>query len=391
MDSLFSFIKSYVPSTTRDPQEDYLTQLFAWLLVSIPELSTKYCQFLLTEILNPAFDIKGEEEISVQTQVVVEHGRIDLFLGVGKHGFVCEHKVYSNLGEQQINKYAASFSSHAGDFYTVLVTANTFQHTQDADISLTWADVSDFLIAAQTQYENEQGFLLDQLIRYLREQGLGRMEPLDMENILGFFPGQELQTKLETLSSQLQSMGWMKKCPGVQELSPGHYSPSFKKFRWGRVGVEMFDSMSPGLFAGVMLDYKQILSLKPSHKELGPDVVLMFEYDYYANPQNDYERNIREHRRVLLHHPSYQALCTRLRSTAVGAGFHFSQELPKSRWRILVLQKPLAIVLRGANTEREQLERLFETMCQGINLFVQDSLLAQVLECARAESSLGQP
>lgn len=31
-ESIFSFIKSYTPSIDRDPKEDYLTQIFSWIL-----------------------------------------------------------------------------------------------------------------------------------------------------------------------------------------------------------------------------------------------------------------------------------------------------------------------------------------------------------------------
>lgn len=387
MDSLFSFIKSYIPSLTRDPQEDYLTQLFAWMLAHIPELGTRYCHFLMKKVQEPAFTIIGDEEIGIQTQVVVEEGRVDLLLSVGKHRFVCEHKVSSNLGFQQIERYANSFASHDGYFHTVLVTTTKLQHTQNADIQLVWADVSDFLIREREQYANENGFLIEQLIQYLQQQGLARMEPLSMENILGFFPGLDLPTKLENLMPHLQNKDWMQQCPGIEALNPGKYQPLFKKLRWGRIGVELItEKMSPSLFVGVMIDYKQIPSLDIVDRQLGPDVVIMLEYDYYPVPKDEYQNGICQQRKSLFAHQDYQTLCTQLQSTAPSTGFHFSKELPKSQWRIFVLQQPLATVLRGAQNENEQCDRLFATMCQGINLLTQDGLLAQALQFVRTES-----
>lgn len=392
MDSLFSFIKSYIPSSTRDPQEDYLTQLFAYMLSIVPDLGTMYCQFLLEKVKEPKFQVSAGDVVGVKTQVVVQRGRVDLLLTTGGHGFICEHKVASNLGNEQMSRYAESFVSHPGNFYTVLVTANIFQHKQDADIRLTWADISDFLISMQEHYHNEHGYLLKQLIEYMEQQGLARMEPLRMEDILGFSPGQKLPMKLETLlpqlqfMAQLQSMDWKTQCPGLQSLNPEKCQPTFKKFRWGRIGVELFNDMTPGLFVGVMLDYNQIPSLEIYDRQLGPDVVIMLEYDFYPVPKDDNQRAIFQQRSSLFANNKYKTLCSNLRASAQNEGYHYSNELPKSRWRINVLQKPLATVLCGASNEKEQLDRLFETMCQGINLLTQHGLLALALNDVRAES-----
>lgn len=48
--SIFTFIKSYTPSVDRDPKEDYLTQIFSWMLNNIKELDKKYCRYLLDKI-----------------------------------------------------------------------------------------------------------------------------------------------------------------------------------------------------------------------------------------------------------------------------------------------------------------------------------------------------
>ena len=50
------------------------------MLAHNPELGTKYCQFLLQKVKEPVFQIMEDEEIGVQTQVVVELGRADLLL-----------------------------------------------------------------------------------------------------------------------------------------------------------------------------------------------------------------------------------------------------------------------------------------------------------------------
>ncbi len=45
--SLFGYLKNYVPSEGRDPKEDYLTQMFAWILSNIDEVARIYVEYLL--------------------------------------------------------------------------------------------------------------------------------------------------------------------------------------------------------------------------------------------------------------------------------------------------------------------------------------------------------
>ena len=63
--SIFSFIKSYIPTQNKDPKEDFLTQLLAWMLINIDGLSNEYCSFLLNKANNNFFQINGDETINM--------------------------------------------------------------------------------------------------------------------------------------------------------------------------------------------------------------------------------------------------------------------------------------------------------------------------------------
>jgi len=381
MESIFSSLKSYIPSATRDPQEDYLTQLFAWMLANVPQMGAKFCRLLLASVSVPAFSVGEGDEVSVETQVTVAGGRVDMLLKVGQNGFVCEHKVMSGLGDRQIDRYASSFSGHAGTFYTVLITATTLQQTQPADIRLVWAHVYDFLVSERGNYEGEFGFLLDHFIKFLQQQGLGRIEPITMANILGFLPGRDLVGKLHSLLPKLAARDWLAACPGLANLNPtGQYSPQFHTSRWGRVGIDYFpqetNRWQPGLFAGVLIDeYEHAINFVD--RVLGPDIVVFLEFDYYPKQKNDVEEQAMARRTTYLRHANYSTLRARL---ALDSGaFRFMGEVARNPWRILVLQQPLANVIRGAEGEGEQLDRLYGAFCQGINLITQDDLLAEIL------------
>lgn len=49
-ESIFSFIKSYTPSIDRDPKEDYLTQIFSWILKNIKSIDKKYIAYLIERL-----------------------------------------------------------------------------------------------------------------------------------------------------------------------------------------------------------------------------------------------------------------------------------------------------------------------------------------------------
>lgn len=45
-ESIFSYLTSYIPTDKRESKEDYLTQMFAWMLNNIEEYAREYVLFL---------------------------------------------------------------------------------------------------------------------------------------------------------------------------------------------------------------------------------------------------------------------------------------------------------------------------------------------------------
>jgi len=225
MESIYSFIKSYIPNTKRDPKEDYLTQILAWTLINIPEFRQQFIGFLIEHLEKPLFTNLLEESTQVQTQYSNENGFVDMLIWAEGNGFIFEHKIDSTLSINQIEKYRKAVSSmHEGTFYTVLITATPMQHTQEADIKLIWADVYDFVLGVIDDYDNHERFLLEQLTAYLKQQGLGRMDPVNMDNILGYFPGLELESKLDVLFERVMDVEWKAQCLERQPFFRQNYS-----------------------------------------------------------------------------------------------------------------------------------------------------------------------
>ncbi|MCM8709441.1 PD-(D/E)XK nuclease family protein [Clostridium sp. SYSU_GA19001] len=366
--SMFSFIKSYIPSKNKDPKEDYLTQLLAWMLLNIEGLSYEYCRFLLGKSQNKFFEINGDEIINIRTQVTVENGRIDLVINVNENGFICEHKVFSSLSNNQIEKYKNNSSTlGSGKFYTVLITATRLQHTQDADIKLTWGDICEFLELNTYKFGNLEEFLIKQLVAYLKEQGLGYSEPIKMEDILAYFPAMTLEKNLDALFYELESKDWENECPSLKNINPKDFSKKYNKYRWGRKGIDFFTPWNPGIFAGVLLDTDDH-QIKPTDVNKGPDFVVLVETDYYPN-----KKEVMEKRNRVLNSQEFQQLKKRLQMNH--GEFQLMTEVPNNPWRILVLKKPLFDIFKGKNTKEEQVQALFDNIINAVNLIAQDDLL----------------
>ena len=366
--SMFSFIKSYIPSKDKDPKEDFLTQLFAWMLINVDGLIFEYCNFILEKVNGSSIQIIGNENINVRTQVTVENGRIDLVINLDEHGFICEHKVFAPLSEGQIEKYTNNSSSlGSGVFYTVLVTATKLQHTQNADVKLTWGEICEFLETMIYKYDDIGKFIIEQFTSYLKEQGLGYTEPIKLVELLAHFPAKALEKNLNAIFYEIEGIEWEKQCPGLKQLNSTKFNVKYNKYRWGRKGIDFFSQWFPGVFAGVILDTDDH-SIHPANIKKGPDFVVVIETDYY--PGNN---EVIQKRNQILHSPTFVELKKRLELNH--GEFEFIPEVKGNPWRVLVLKRPIFDILKGQSSKEEQVGALLNNISKAINLFIQDDLL----------------
>lgn len=363
--SIFTFIKSYTPSVDRDPKEDYLTQIFSWMLNNIKELDKKYCRYLLDKIGKSNIEL-NEEMISTETQISVTSGRIDMVISIyNKIGFICEHKVWSNLSDNQITKYKQCSNELGNEnYYTVLVTANKLQHTQEADIKLTWADICIFIESIINEYENEDEFVLSNFIIYLKEQGLWKYESISINEVTSYYSARKLEKKLDELFMDLVHVEWEKECEHLKTFTKSRYNPNFTKYRWGRKGIDFFEDWYPGLFAGVMLDpTDHCIDTKDSDR--GPDLVVILDIEYRGKKDSN---NCMRNR--ILNSDKYIELKEVLRNM----NGTFEEVKSKNNWRLIVIRKPLVDVLENKYSYEEQLNAMKESIIEGINILTKVKL-----------------
>ncbi len=241
--SLFSYLISYIPTDKRESKEDYLTQMFAWILENVEGIATTYVQFLSEKAGIMLEDNNQEMDIEISTQTVIPNGRIDLLIKVNKKiGFICEHKVHSELSENQINKYMENASLLGTErYYSVLLTFSTLQHTQAADVSIVWSDIYEMIENVIRDYESEDAFVLNQFMKYLAENGMGKTEAISPESMLDYWPAINLEYKLDGLFKQIITADFERLCPGIKEVGT-EYAPTYTRSRWGRLGIDFFSN-----------------------------------------------------------------------------------------------------------------------------------------------------
>lgn len=362
-ESIFSYLVSYVPTDKRESKEDYLTQMFAWILKNVEGVAEEYISFLCEQ--NKDIPRPQEYNISVSTQEIMSVGRLDLLIRVNRDmSFICEHKVFSELSENQIKKYMDNSDELGpGKYYSVLLTYSMTQHTQTADVSLVWSDICEFIDGLKGNYEHEENFVLSQFSEYLKENGMGKNEPIGPESLLGYWPAVNLENKLDNIFSQLAVYDWSMDCPNLEGFSTGKYNPVYNRSRWGRMGIDFFENWTPGIFAGIMLRTNDH-HMPPLDEKKGPDLVVFMESSYSKAGKDSEIYN------SIITSDAYKRRVKRL--TVDSGSFEFIPGLADSKWRVVVLRKPLFDVLFGKYTREEQLNAIKEAFIEGINLLVSE-------------------
>lgn len=360
--TIFDFLRSYVPSDKRDPKEDYLTQLFAWLLINVDGLDLKYCKYLLAKIPNSTFIVNDSDDITVETQRTLPNGkRIDLLITVnGIDGFICEHKIYSMLSPNQLTNYSSMANSiGSGSFHTVLVTLGTYQWTQNADVSILWSSIyRDFLQEEIKGYAKDSVnyFMLDQTLSFMKNNSLGTSGEITPGAIAGYWESFGLKNAVNNLVESLEGRSWEIDCPNLRQCNSSGFNgkPKYSKERWGRVGFGIYTNWSPGIFVGILWDYSDH-RIEPLNKENGgPDVVILVDM-----PENGYSKVI-----------NTQACTDYFDKLNQNHGDFDLINYPdlEGDWRLTVLRKSLSDVLLGKQNGAEQADALYETFCEGINI-----------------------
>ena len=368
--SIFYALTSYTPTLYIDPQENFLTELFAWTLNYVPGFAQKYLDLVNKQVyVDGVSPINDETSISVVTQETVTSGYIDMVIytdaGVS---YICEHKVDSELSDDQIQKYINCSDELRNDdrYCSVLLTKAKWQFAQNADACLTWSEVDGLIESIINDYYDDPAnrFVLEQFSKFLKEKGLGRIKPMNAEYMRDSFIREkanviQMDNQLKRLFNELADLDWKTIIPGIDSfLIDERYKCEYKTKRtgpeWGRVGINFYKNWKPGLFAGVLYDGTDH-KLELCDENMGPDLVIVLDIENKLKKEFDsFDWTIN--------------MKTRLRKDH--APFIKFVSAPKSAWRLAVLQRPFYDIIKDADTYDEQKERIVEAIKTGVELMI---------------------
>ena len=369
-ESLFSYLKKYTPTEKRNAREDYLTQLFAWILEEFSDVKKEYVKFLIEKLdyKDKNIILNSTHEITVETQKRVSNGIIDLFIQIENNtAFVCEHKVYSDLMDDQIKKYMDCKEEYSVEnLYSVLITYSKEQHSQKADISLTWKDIYNFFKEkfdvsrvndnAMKYEERLTLFFVGQIMEYLQEEGMVEENLINKAALENWYYMKALEKNLRAVFNKLQKDGnyWKEVCPALMKFdNPNELKPECHKLMWGRIGIDFYEQWNMGLFAGVILDPKDH-RIYPENIENGPDFVIIIDCE-------------KEKRKMYAESDFIKKLKKKFKNYT--GEYTFISDLA-NEWRLAVIKRPLLDIISTANDEDEQEKAIKDEIIKGINLML---------------------
>lgn len=376
-ESLFSRLFHYRESEKLSPRENFLTEMFAWMIGNLKQFGHDYVEFLMTKCENKtSFDSSKSYSVCVRTQVNVKYEEKDHFKNrfidmvintTGDMGFICEHKVDSEVRENQIQEYASCQEQLNGSpnhkFKTVLLTKSTKQHTEKADISITWYDVYEYFSEKFNKGEYnckpEEKIIIDQFLMYLTEVGMGKRETINANAVEYYCDAMKLETVLKSIFNDIcTDVKWEEKFPRIKDfltdfdpfVSKETYSRNENEIR--RLGIEFTRNWNPGLFAGVQMnnDDDSLQSFD------SPQLVVII--DCMKGKKSKYQDE-----------GWFASITKDKQSKDITETEFYIQTDSDNPWRVLILHKPLTEVLKGTRYE-EQKKDIKDEIVSGINLIL---------------------
>jgi hypothetical protein len=360
-DSLLVSLSSYRPRSGRKSIEDFITEAFAWLLRSREELQQEFIKKIDARIRNEsgkALDFSDSAQWS--TQESLSNSRPDMIAQAEGRAIAFEHKIHEDASSDQLRRHGEGLDDKFGGGYVVLITSAKWHYTDPADLKITWRDVYIWL----GEWANE-----DKMVREFRDlldsRGLGPRTPIDETALRAFFPVEDVRDEIANQMRIIRDRaeGWDFLFDTLPHLEREDTEFKQREGTEGRIGIR-FNPWSPGVYAGVLIDGSDH-HVELVDRDLGPDLVLTLDVGSDGVPGKS--------RKEFLRSDLYSTLSSRLKENK--QPWRVTDTYGRSEkwnpWHPLVLQRPLANVIRGANSPEGQLESIVEAMKDGLKLLIE--------------------
>lgn len=367
---LISLLK-YKPKEGRTPFENFITEIFAWLLRNNPSLIKEF--FKRFESEQPISNI-----LEIVTQYNLSGHYLDMVLKLDNVTWIFEHKTFARLSENQLSKYRELGQKEFGNVKLALITASQYQHEQKCDLAITWEDVYCFLSEISKSDSNPIQFLTE-FTELLKENGLGPQPALSYESIIYYLPSKDFRTNLQQILwkiheriEQTEEFNFFFNALGEDKNDNLLWNWDAQKY-WGRVGTEFLKSWRPGIFIGCIVDNKDHCnSYKDYSKGIDYSLILCFDQETStANGKIDYLKDD-------LYGELVNEFMANVHKLEVWEVYHWEvyhhvkQENEPNPWHPIYLRCSLADILIGKSSQEEQVEELVRHS---------KALLAFILNC----------
>ena len=274
--SLFSRLKKYQATLARSQSENYLTEIFCWLLNESPEAEKRFWGLIgKKEHQEGIFDQAKQAKVrhwKTQVRRKMSNGS-DVIADI-----VCcnendailaliEIKVDACLHFNQMKNYGQAFPSVPR--ILLAKSRSQFLEPEQSEAEVLWNEVAEVLSDLANQDR-----LTREICRYLKEEGLGPVPKLSEVSAKVYSNCMTLLRVLKQSFKNIKSSNNKETIQGTYKGIPADIQPKGLFFRdaWGRFGIEWThaDEVTkgtrhwiPSIFTGIMRDVGRTLKVPP--------------------------------------------------------------------------------------------------------------------------------
>ncbi|WP_421851585.1 hypothetical protein [Marinomonas sp.] len=377
-ESLLLNVSKYAASDKTSPIENFITEAFAWLLRNDMNAQAAILELVKTKSKKQDLAFyKASDEFDISTQMNFNGNFPDMVWQdhTNDWALVFEHKVWSELHDQQLHNYRQHAEQHYPNYALVLITARLMQHRQNPDVALCWYDVADCLRKLPVESDKLQ-WLRNEFISLLDGNGLLNITPIDPLSLNYYKAAKKIDEQLHNICLQ-----------SINETWPLEGYLDFKKQnsvrkKEGRVGFYISQPVEndkftwrPGVFSGFLLDGWD--HMVDDLLDNGPIASLILSFG-------------KAHHSISKTSPIYKQLINELQSStelrSLWTVHDRSQRVEFNHWHPLVISANLVELFESCNSIDTQIQRYNEEMKKLQQVLISCTAFTQLCELLKPKT-----
>ncbi len=367
VDSLLVSASKYASSDKVAPRENFITEVLAWLSRHDNDLVEEMIGLIVKKSQETqSLSFTPTADISVDTQLNFNGSYPDMGwrANTGEWHLLFEHKVWTELSPNQLQKYRDYAQKHLANYAMILITPTRAQHRQNPDVALCWSEVAQVIEALKRRNDRVQ-WARDEFLELLTHIGIKDISPINPLAISYYQAAKQLERQWFQLCERLLEKPWPLTMSSETIFTAPTLANARGTNRYDRHGRIVFNFGStclatgnteqwlPGLGMGFILDGDD-LNMAAELKE-GPVVaaILSVNQSLHSHFQKDghYRELVNEITEVLLESHFWKV-------------FDGTSKTGLNKWHPLVIYGDLSRFFEGVNGLEAQEEHCFNKLAQ---------------------------